>query len=380
MSDMRRRLPLLGWLRGRLSRRLLFSYLAVVAAGLTALAIAAEVRVPAAFARHLAFMSLLMGGPMLHDDLYANFRTAVSESLLFGALAAVVAAIIASLWMDRQITRRLTQLMTATRRLADGYLDERVPVVEAGAGDELTELGRGFNQMAAALERGEELRRELIGNVAHELRTPLATIRGHLEGLLDGVLPAEPATFELIHAEARRLETLVNDLQELSRVEAGAYRLNRQGVAPAELVRAVEERLRWQFQDKGVALSTQVEPGLPAVWVDPERIGQVLLNLLGNALQYTPAGGRVAIVARAEAGQVLISVTDTGIGIAPEHLPHIFTRFYRVDRSRARSGGGSGIGLTIARLLAEAHGGTVRAESAGEGQGSTFTLSLPAAR
>jgi len=369
---------LVDWICSKLSRQLLLSYLAVVAIGMAALAIASEFSVPAAFGRHLSFMAMMMGGPMLHEDLYANFRLAVSEALLFGVLASTVAATAASFVVDRQITNRVRRLMAATQRVADGHFEERVPVLDVPAGDELVELARSFNRMAQALEHSESLRRELIGDVAHELRTPLATISGHLEGLMDGVLPAEPATFELIHREARRLETLVSDLQELSRVEAGVYQLNRRMLAPAELAHAVEERLTWQFQDKGVALLNQVPAGLPSVWVDPDRIGQVLLNLVGNALQYTLAGGRVTLSARQEGAQVQIAVSDAGIGIPAEHLPHVFTRFYRVDGSRSRLGG-SGIGLTIARLLAEAHGGRVTAESAGAGKGSTFTLILPTA-
>jgi histidine kinase len=231
--------------------------------------------------------------------------------------------------------------------------------------------------MAAQLEQMEATRRELIGDVAHELRTPLASIKGSMEGLIDGVLPAEAPTFQQIYREADRLQHLVADLQELSRVEAGAFELNLRRVAVADLVQATLARLGRQFEEKGVALESDIPAGLPPVRADEDRAGQVLLNLVGNALQYTPAGGRVWVSARRQGTEVHIQVSDTGIGIPPEHLPLVFTRFYRVDKSRARAGGGSGIGLTIARHLVEAHGGRIWAESPGPGQGSTFTFTLP---
>jgi two-component system sensor histidine kinase BaeS len=193
------------------------------------------------------------------------------------------------------------------------------------------------------------------------------------------VLPPDAETFHHIHQEADRLQRLVRDLQELSRVEAGAYELDRRPADLADLVRAVVDRLARQFEDKGVALETDLPGDLPPILADEDRIGQVLMNLVGNALQYTPEGGQVRITAHREGDAVAIAVRDTGIGIPPEHLPHLFTRFYRVDKSRSRAGGGSGIGLTIARHLVEAHGGTIRVESPGSGQGSAFIFTLPVA-
>jgi len=245
--------------------------------------------------------------------------------------------------------------------------------------DELGLLADSFNQMAACLEQTETLRLELIGNVAHELRTPLSSIKGYMEGLIDGVLPAEAKTFQQVHLEADRLQRLVHDLQELSRVEAKAFELKLRPTSVARLVETVTARLGRQFEDKGVALETDVAPDLPPVQADAGRIGQVLLNLVGNALQYTPAGGRVSISARRQGDAVLLAVRDTGIGIAPDHLPHVFERFYRVDKSRSRAGGGSGIGLTIAQHLVEAHGGQIQATSDGPGRGSMFSFTLPAA-
>jgi signal transduction histidine kinase len=231
--------------------------------------------------------------------------------------------------------------------------------------------------MAAKLQQTENMRRQLIGDVAHELRTPLTAIKGSMEGLIDGVLPADAETYQTIHREADRLQRLVNDLQELSRVESGAFDLDRQSVKVSDLVDSAVARLGKQFEEKDVTLETEVPSGLPQVFVDKDRIDQVLLNLVGNALQYTPSGGKVTISAHAQDDEIHIAVADTGIGIPPEHLPHLFTRFYRVDKSRSRARGGSGIGLTIAKHLVEAHDGRIWAVSSGSGQGSTFIFTLP---
>jgi histidine kinase len=287
-----------------------------------------------------------------------------------------------SFFVSRRIVAPVRQMMIASQRIADGHYDERVEMPGGASWDQLDELAQlaiSFNQMATKLEQTEATRRELIGNVAHELRTPLATITGSMEGLIDGVLPAEAATYQGIYREADRLQRLVTDLQELSRVEAGAFALNLRPASVAHLVETTVARLGLQFEEKGVALETDVPAGLPPVGADEDRIGQVLLNLVGNALQYTPAGGQVRVSARHQEAEVHVAVADTGVGIAGEHLSLIFTRFYRVDKSRSRAGGGSGIGLTIAKHLVEAHGGRMWAESAGPDQGSTLTFTLPLA-
>jgi two-component system sensor histidine kinase BaeS len=224
------------------------------------------------------------------------------------------------------------------------------------------------------------VRRRLIGDVSHELRTPLTAIKGSMEGLIDGILPANEETFQQIHAEADRLNRLVDDLQELSRVEARAYQLDIRPLDVASLMKTVTKRLAPQVDSKRIALDLELTPDLPRILADEDRTIQILTNLTGNALQYTPEGGRIAISAKRMNAEVQISVRDTGIGISSEHLSHIFDRFYRVDASRSRSrqaGGGSGIGLTIARALVEAHGGRIWAESDGEGKGSVLSFTLP---
>lgn len=234
--------------------------------------------------------------------------------------------------------------------------------------------------MAAKLDRVETVRRQLIGDISHELRTPLTAIKGSMEGLIDGVIPASEETYQDIFREADRLQRLVNDLQELSRVEAGSYDLNIQPIVVSQIVEKVTNRLKRQFEEKGVSLETDIPDDIAPVLADEDRINQVLLNLVGNALQYTSRGGEVKISAEEIKNEISIAVTDDGVGIPAEHLEHVFTRFYRVDKSRSRVGGGSGIGLTIAKYLVEAHGGRIWAESPGPDQGSTFTFTLPTAK
>jgi len=318
----------------------------------------------------------------LEDDLYRSFQSAVTQALTIAAMAAALVAGVASFLISRRVVAPVRQMMQASQRIAEGRYDERVIVpgnIAAGDLDELGELALRFNQMAARLELTENMRRQLIGDITHELRTPLTTIKGSMEGLIDGVLPGNEETYQQVYREADRLARLVNDLQELSRVEAGAYELKRRAVPVVHLAAAVVDRLGRQYNDQGVRLELDIPNGLPPTWVDEDRIGQVLLNLVGNALQHTPEGGRVEISARNTGGEVQIAVTDTGAGISAEHLPHLFTRFYRVDKSRSRGMGGSGIGLTIARHLVEAHGGRIWAESQGLSRGSTFAFTLPVA-
>lgn len=373
---------MLGYVRRHLSLKLFLSYLVVIVVGVAVLATAAELAVPTAFDRHMAAMAEMMDGQMmgLNADLFASFRRAVTEALALAGSAALLAGLVVSVLVSRRVVLPVQEMQAASQRIAAGQYGERVGVPGDVGSEDLDELGRlalSFNRMATQLEQIEAMRRDLIANVAHELRTPLSTIKGYMEGLIDGVLPAEGATFLQVSREADRLQRLVRDLQELSRVEAGGLALDRKPIPVHRLVEAAVTRLVLQFEEKGVALDVDVSPDLPSVRADEDRIGQVLLNLVGNALQFTPPGGRVRIRAQREGDMVRVAIEDTGIGIPVEHLPHLFERFYRVDKSRSRVGGGSGIGLTIAKHLVDAHGGTVRAESEGPGQGSVFSFTLP---
>ncbi len=360
----------LGW-------KLLLSYMVIILIGVAVLAATARFQAPEALDRHIARMEALGGeSPALVADLRQTFTAAVNDILVVAALPAIAAAVAVGLYTARRITRPIEAMTKASQRIARGDYHQRVRVPSA---DELGDLARNFNRMAATLERTDERRMELIGDVAHELRTPLGNITSLMEGLMDGVLPSEPATLQNVQREAARLQRLVLDLEELSGAEAGEIPLSARAVAVPDLIRAAADRLRTQFEDKGVDLELELRSDLPEARADPGRVIQVLLNLMGNALHYTPSGGEVTVRAHREDSSLVISVRDTGIGIAESALPQVFERFFRVDRSRSRLGGGSGIGLTIAKHLVEAQGGQIWASSSGPDQGSTFTFTLPLA-
>lgn len=366
--------------RRHLGARLLLSYLVIIVVGVLVLVIASQFILPTSFNRHMngmmdGGMGMGMGKNNSMGQLYVDFRASFNEALMYATLAAMLAAFILSLFFSRSVIAPVQSMSLATQRIADGRYDERVQVK---GNDELAQLAVYFNQMAEKLNEVETMRRQLIGDVSHELRTPLTAIKGSMEGLMDGILPASDETYQQVHAEAERLNRLVNDLQELSRVEARAYQLEVRPVDVSTLVRTVTKRLSLHAESKRISLDFELTPNLPHILADEDRAVQVLTNLTGNALQYTSEGGRVTISAKRINDEIQFSIRDTGIGIPPEHLSHIFDRFYRVDKSRSRqAGGGSGIGLTIARALVEAHGGRIWVESAGDGQGSLFAFTLP---
>jgi len=376
------------YFRRHLGAKLLLSYLAIIVVGVAVLIIASQFILPTSFNRHMSGMmrngmgmgmgNQGFGNPDSMSQLYVDFRASFNEALMYAALAAMLVAIALSLYFSRSVIAPVHAMSQATQRIADGRYDERVRV---NGSDELAQLALYFNQMAEKLNQVESMRRHLIGDISHELRTPLTAIKGSMEGLMDGVLPATNETYQQIHAEADRLNRLVDDLQELSRVEARAYQLDIRSLDVSTLVQTVNKRLAPHSKSKRISLDLELAPDLPHILADEDRAVQVLTNLTGNALQYTPEGGRITISAKRIGDEIQIAVGDTGIGIPPEHLSHIFDRFYRVDKSRSRqAGGGSGIGLTIARALVEAQGGHLWVESAGDGKGSTFTFTLPIAK
>lgn len=369
-------------IRRRLGIKFFISYFIVISIGVIVLVSASQFTVPNAFDRHMVEMSAVMGEEAvdLEADLYANFQEAFTESLVFSAGAAFISAIIVSIFVTDQVVAPIRRIRNASQYIAEGHYHERVHVpanLSRNDMDELGQLALSFNQMTSRLEQSEILRKQLIGDIAHELRTPLATITGYLEGLIDDVLPADRDLFHLIYQEAERLQLLVDDLQDLNWVESGAFQLDLGSVNLTEVIALTEARLARQFEDKGVTLINQVSEDLPLVIGDKDRLGQVFMNLIGNGLQYTPQGGQVKIASRMMGAQIQVQVSDTGIGISDKDLPHIFTRFFRADKSRSRAGGGSGIGLTIAKHLVETHGGRIWAESPGLGLGSTLTVELP---
>lgn len=297
------------------------------------------------------------------------------RALGVGTAGATLVALVLGVLLARSLTRPLKELTRATQAMSRGDLAQRVPVRSR---DELGELACSFNQMSAQLARSTELRRQMTADIAHELRTPLSLILGHAEALSDGVLPPTPETFEIIYDEAQGLARLVEDLRTLSLSDAGELPLHRQPVAPQELLERAAGAHRPQAQARGIDLTVDIPSGLPEVDVDPDRIAQVLHNLITNALRHTPAGGWVALKAHLKDGSMYLVVQDSGPGIPPEELESIFERFYRTDRSRHRQEGGTGLGLAIARSIIEAHGGRIWAESE-PGQGASFYVALPTA-
>jgi histidine kinase len=372
-------------IRSHLGLKLFLSYFVVILVGMAMIGITARFTTPRAFARHMEQqlgagmgqgMGMGQGGGMM-SDFYQSFQASFNESLVSAVLAASLAALIVSFVFSRSILAPVQTMKNASQRIAEGHYDERV---QSHGSDELSQLAGSFNQMAEQLEQVENMRRRLIADVAHELRTPLTAIKGSAEGLMDGVLPASAETYGQIHAESERLNRLVDDLQELSRVESRSTQLDIRSVDSTALVKTVIKRMQYQFDEKRITLTSSLplEPiHFPA---DEGRVIQILTNLISNALQYTPEHGTVTVSIERDKTEARISVRDTGFGIPAEHLAHIFDRFYRVDKSRSRARGGSGIGLTIAKHLVEAHGGKIWAESAGENKGSVFVFTLPLAK
>jgi signal transduction histidine kinase len=296
------------------------------------------------------------------------------ELLLAGALGAGIALVIAR-WVARGMTQPLRDMAQAARRMETGNYAQRVQTASI---DEVGQLAQAFNRMSSELDQLERLRRELVANVSHELKTPISALRAHLENLLDGVERPDPETLQVMLAQSERLGRLVDQLLDLSRLESGDVPLQREQVSLAPLVAQVLSEIEVARPDRGVALERRLAGDLPPVFADRERIHQVLFNLLDNAVRFTPHGGRVTVSAERRNGAVDVHVADTGPGIAAEHLPRLFERFYRVDPARSQKDGGTGIGLAIARSVVEAHGGRIWAESI-PGAGSVFTFELPVA-
>lgn len=290
----------------------------------------------------------------------SEFLEFVNQAIISSAVIADLIALILGSVLFLQIIKPIRQLKKAATAIASGDLEQRVVIRSR---DELGELGLTFNQMAESLANAETQRRHLVADVAHELRTPLAAIQGTLEGMQDGILPLDKEQVTALHSETMLLNRLVEDLKLLSLAEAGQLKLERQETEPGILFRQIVERVKPQADQKNIRLELDLKPDIPVVWIDSDRITQVLNNLIGNALRYTPDGGTIKVQGsiNPSTGSIEVSVTDTGQGIASDNLPFIFDRFYRADKSRTRSSGGSGLGLAIVKQLVEAHGGNVKA-------------------
>jgi signal transduction histidine kinase len=302
------------------------------------------------------------------------FLNSVNRALAIAVVSAVVAAVFLTIMLSRRVLRPIEGLQTAARSVGQGNLEYRVPV---RSNDEIGELALAFNTMAEALAQQEQLKQQLVSDVAHELRTPLSNIRGYLEAIQDGLAAADPKTIDSLHEEALLLTRLVEDLQELALAESGQLHLEPKAVDLGGIVERTLTALFPTIHEKNLSVSTNVPHRLPDIVVDPARIGQVLRNLLTNAIAYSPPGGRIEVSIVPNGRSIEVRVSDTGPGIEAEHIPLVFERFYRVDMSRTRLTGGAGLGLAIVKQLVHAHGGEVGVFST-LGQGSTFWFSIPA--
>lgn len=361
-----------GWFRS-LRVRLLIMQLAVIMVGVVALVVVIEPLAKSFFQGHLATMNQVMAGMMsgiLERDLKSAFDSSLGRALVISVAASTVTALALSAFATRRILAPLDSVRAASRRMAEGSYGERVA---APSEVELAALADDFNALAEALDTTEQRRVRLISEVAHELRTPLTTVEGYLEGMLDGVFEPSEETLGASIRELRRIRRLADDLSLLSRTEEAGPPLNPVEIDLGELAAEVADRLRPQFEAEAIDLQVDAPTGL-VVDADHDRITQVLTNILGNALAYTPAGGSVRVGGARRDEMAAISVADTGSGLTAEQRDAVFERFYRADPAAP---GGSGIGLTIARNIARRHRGEVTVESAGPGRGSTFTLWLP---
>lgn len=358
-----------------LGGRLLAAQLLVVLVGaLTAWLVAAAVG-PLVFHDHMQSAGVA-AEPAVSAHAEEAFRSASNLSLVMALVAAVIAAQLVSLYTARRITRSAGALAAAARDVAGGQYRARVG--PPGLGAEVDEVTEAFNTMAGRLATVEETRRRLLSDLGHELRTPITVLDTYLDAFDDEVTAFEEPARRVLRDQVRRLARLSEDIAAVSRAEEGQLSLHPRPSSPRQLIQAAADAAHARYQAKGVALTTRADAQLPPINVDPDRFGQILSNLLSNALRHTPAGGQVTVSATRRGTSVHIAVIDNGSGIHPEQLPHVFERFYRGDHARDPHHGGSGIGLTVVKALVDAHGGSAHAASAGPGQGATFTVAVPA--
>ena len=362
--------------------RLFLSHLLVMMVGVSSLVIIGKLSSPRFFILHLQQLEG-RGVTLRYARTYLidGFETAWNRSTFWSVIAGTTAAGVLSYWVSKRIVQPLTQIEQITQRFAAGHLDERLPPSEI---PEINQLATSFNRMAVSLEDVEHRRRELVSDLTHELRTPLTVLRGYLEELADARIEATPAVYQQLAKETRRLERLINDLQELSKAEAGYLPIKLQPVNLRPLLESLVQKFSDQLLEDGPVLRLECPDQLPQVLADIDRVEQVLVNLLGNALTYTNVGSITVQAwtepqgANSRRSRLWIAVTDTGIGLSPQDLPHVFERFWRAEKSRNQHTGGTGIGLAICQRLIELQGGQITVESQ-LGQGSTFRFYLPLA-
>ncbi len=303
----------------------------------------------------------------------ANFIQRNMWLLIFSAIGTAILALITAIFLSRSITRPIRELTQATHAVAGGELGRQVKV---RAKDEIGSLTSAFNKMSSDLERSVKVRRQMTADIAHELRTPLSIILGHADAVHDGVLPANGKNFEIVREEAARLDHIVEDLRTLSLADSGELSLHLQKVRVEKMLGELTEKYALQMKQEGIALKNEVEANLPEITLDPDRINQVLKNILDNAIRHTPKKGSITIGAKKAKGGLELSVADTGEGVKPEELERIFDRLYRASPARQRDSGGSGLGLAIAKSIVELHKGRIIAEGV-NGGGLRVRIVLP---
>ncbi|WP_370184059.1 sensor histidine kinase [Rhodococcus wratislaviensis] len=369
-----------GPVRGRgpgLGVRLLLAQSLVLVAGVATCWVVAVFAGPPLFREHLH----RAGVPASSDEQFhaeQAYRSATAISLAVALGVASLAALVVTWYFSRRLQRSVTEVASAATAVADGRYDIRV--TSPHLGEDFDALAEAFNRMAAGLESVETARRQLLGDLAHEIRTPVSVLEAYMEALEDGVETLDADTIIMLRDQTRRLVRFSDDVSALSHAEESRTSIEPTWVDPTALLSTALTAAADRYTAKQVTLTSRVPAHLPRLWADPERLGQVLGNLLDNALRHTPRGGRVEVTAQQRPELLVIEVTDTGDGIAAEHLPHLFERFYRADAARDREHGGAGIGLAIAKALVDAQHGHITARSDGPGTGSTFTVTLPLRR
>ncbi|MGC9502113.1 sensor histidine kinase [Baaleninema sp.] len=357
-------------------RGLFLSHLLVMLVGLGSFILISKIYSPRQFLlqiermEHTEFFSVRS----VKTYLVKGFEIAWNRSTFWSVITGASAAGILSYWLSKRITQPLRRMRQITQKFAAGEFDERMPKSEI---PEFNQLSLSFNRMADSIIDIEQRRRTLISDMTHELRTPLTVMRGYLEELADGRLNPTPETYYKLAKETRRLERLVNDLQELSKAEAGYLTIDAKPMPLQPLLVSLVDRLSEQLPEE-LSLYLDCPEDLPEVRADRDRTEQILVNLLGNAVRYSDEG-KIGLRAQAVGSTVWVEVSDRGIGIAEEDLPYVFDRFWRAEQSRNRYSGGTGIGLAITRRLVELQGGRIEVESE-LGRGSVFRFSLPVAR
>jgi signal transduction histidine kinase len=355
-----------------LRRLLLAQALVLVAVGVTTWVVALVVG-PPLFRDHLH----QAGVPHNSNEQYhaeQAFQHATALSIAVAITVAATTAFVVTAYLSRRLQRSVTELSAAASAVAEGRYDIRVSTPQLG--DEFDGLAVAFNRMADRLQAVESTRRQLFSDLAHEIRTPVSVLEAYLEAVEDGVKTLDPPTMSILREQTGRLVRFSADTAALARAEEAHVAIAPEWVDAGELVSAVSAAIADRYAAKHVTLDTRA-PAAGRLWADGQRLSQVLINLLDNALRHTPSGGHVTLAAIRNGNDVTFTVTDDGDGIAAEHLPHVFERFYRADSARDRGRGGSGIGLAIAQALTEAHGGHITAASQGPGRGTTFTVALP---